>query len=467
MSCCNNQTEYYDYLRSLGGFPLGFKASVSSFTFLPLERPSEEPYRMNMAAVAASEPCRSFAGVFTKNAVPGAPVRIGRERLEKEFMRGILVNNRISNVAARGGRAAALRLTAAAESILGIESGSLFPSSTGIIGWQLPEQEMLKALPDLLGPLRNDGTQMNARAAREAAEEAEEAGDDRARSPESPRSPESSDALLKFARAIMTTDSFPKIRVRELGRGRIVAVAKGAGMIEPNMATMLGFIFTDLDVPRDALREILKDAVDVSFNRISVDSDQSTSDMVLAFSSGKFGVELEDFRREFTELCRDLSMDIVRNGEGTAHVMDIEVCGSADRDLSREIGKAVGNSPLVKTAVYGNDPNVGRILSAVGDYLGNKNLQLDGKRLSIFIGGEMVFSQGVFHLDKEKEEILSGYLKERSQNPRVTGYPQHDRCVHIKIDLGESEQPAVSGGVHVYASDLGHEYVHENADYRS
>nr|WP_053335708.1 bifunctional ornithine acetyltransferase/N-acetylglutamate synthase [Salinispira pacifica] len=349
MSCCSNQSEYYDYLRSLGGLPLGFKASVSSLTFLPRERPSEEPYRMNIAAVVASEPCSSFAGVFTKNAVPGAPVLIGRKRLEKAAMHGILVNNRISNVAARDGQAAALRLTAAAETILGIDPGSLFPSSTGIIGWQLPEDEMLKALPGLLEPLKGHGSDASRAAAVDSAAEtvrdpANETAAETARKPGA--SPESADSLLAFARAIMTTDSYPKIRVRKVGRGRIVGVVKGAGMIEPDMATMLGFIFTDLQVPRDALREILKEAVDCSFNRISVDSDQSTSDMVLAFSSGKIGVELEEFQREFTELCRDLSMDIVRNGEGTAHVMDIEVCGSQDPRLSREIGKAVANSPL-------------------------------------------------------------------------------------------------------------------------
>jgi glutamate N-acetyltransferase/amino-acid N-acetyltransferase len=431
MSGFKNQREYFRHLRGLGPLPEGFRAGTTSFTFMPAERPSEEPYRMDLSAVVLDEPTDVFAGAFTRNAVPGAPILIARERIGKPRMQGVLINNRISNVAASGGRATAERLAAEAGRLLGIDGSLLFPSSTGIIGWALPETEMTAALPDLARNLGGD--------------------------------PRRDGLPLDIARAIMTTDSFPKIRVRSIGAGRIMAIAKGAGMIEPNMATMLVFILTDLDIPRDVLREVLVQSLDGGFNAISVDGDQSTSDMVLAFSSRRFPVELGDFRREFIGLCRDLSLDIVRNGEGTGHVMEISVSGDADADFLRMIGRAVGNSPLVKTAVYGNDPNVGRILSAVGDCAGNAGRSIDSRRLTISIGGHRVFADGVFTISRETEEILAGYLAEQSQNPRISGYPQNDNLVKIAIDLGGEGGKAER----IYASDLGHEYVSENADYRT
>ena len=428
MSGFNNQQEYYRYLESLGDLPEGFRSAVTSLNFIPLERPSAEPYGMNMAIMLLDEPSESFAAVFTKNEICGAPVLIGRTRLERETMQAVLVNNRISNVAAEGGLTTAQTLCAHAAKLFNIEEAGIFPSSTGIIGWRLPQEEMLRAMPNLLSADHQNGQ------------------------------------LIGLAQAIMTTDSYPKIRVKQLKQGKIVGVAKGAGMIEPNMGTMLSFIMTDLDIGPDDLRRILSSVVDDSFNTISVDGDQSTSDMVLAFSSRKYSIELADFETAFWELCRELSQDIVRNGEGTAHVMKIEVGGHSDRSFCRRIAKAVGNSPLVKTAIYGNDPNVGRILSAVGDQAGADGHALDIRRLSIRMGKETVFNAGVFNLNKEREGILAEYLKEQSQNPRVTGYPQHDRCVHILIDLGEDRSAPFE---QVYASDLGHEYVHENADYRS
>lgn len=430
MAGFKDKEDYYSYLRSLGGLPDGFRSFSTSLTFVPVERPGADPYRMNIAALLMDAPTDAFGAVFTRNSVCGAPVIIGRERLKRATMQGLLVNNRISNVAARGGVETAEAICAQAAELFGIEKEEIFPSSTGIIGWRLPQKEMLAAMPGLLPPA------------------------DRA----APADP--AEQLLSFAESIMTTDSYPKIRVKQLGRGRIVGVAKGAGMIEPNMATMLAFIMTDLDIEREELRRILGLAVDNSFNTISVDGDQSTSDMVLAFSSRQYSVKSDDFEFALRELCAELSRDIVRNGEGTAHVIQVDVGGHWDAGLCRKIGKAVGNSPLVKTALYGNDPNVGRILSAIGDQAGADVLDID--RLSIRIGEETVFRSGVFDLNKEREEALTEYLKVHSQNPRITGYPQNDRVVHIVIDLG-GDAPFQR----VFASDLGHEYVHENADYRS
>jgi glutamate N-acetyltransferase/amino-acid N-acetyltransferase len=261
----------------------------------------------------------------------------------------------------------------------------------------------------------------------------------------------------------MTTDSFPKVRDAEVGAGRLVAIAKGAGMVEPNLATMLVFILTDVTISREELRRALRDAVDGSFNSITIDGDQSTSDMVLAMSSGrKPPAGRNEFRTALETVCKQLATDIVRNGEGAGHVIRVSVEGAPDASDARAVAKAVSNSPLVKTAIFGNDPNVGRIVSAVGDYAGNNGLPLDLTRLRVRVGEEAVFEGGVFALDREKEVRLSEYLSGASMNPRLKGYPQHEREVKISISLGSGAGSAV-----VLGSDLSHEYIRENADYRT
>ncbi len=424
MTVCKEKEDYYQHLSALGGFPDGFYSMVTSLTFVPAERDTE--CRMNIAALLLDEPSTSFAGVFTRNEACGAPVKIGRKRLERKTMRGVLVNNRISNVAVKDGMETAGILCTRAGELFGIDGEGIFPSSTGIIGWRLPLNEMLHALPNLLSSTQR--------------------------------------TVIHFAEAIMTTDRYPKIRARTLGQGKIMAVAKGAGMIEPNMATMLVFIMTDIDIEREELRNILRDVAHTTFNTISVDGDQSTSDMALAFSSRKHRASLSEFKRALQELCEEVSMDIVRNGEGTAHVMRIEVGGNPNGALCRSLAKAAANSPLVKTAIYGNDPNVGRILAAIGDQAAAEGYSLNTRNLSIRIGEETVFHSGSFDMLKDREENLTAYLKAQSQDPQIRGYPQNNCLVHIVIDLGDDKNAPFQK---VFASDLGHEYVSENADYRS
>ena len=273
----------------------------------------------------------------------------------------------------------------------------------------------------------------------------------------------SGDGALSFASGIMTTDSYPKLRSVSVGNGRVVGIAKGAGMIEPDMATMLAFIVTDLDVDRDTCRSVLSSAVSESFNCISLDSDQSTSDMALLFASKRRGaVDRSEFARAVEHICRQLAEDIVRNGEGVGHVIRVTVEGAGSDIDARLLGKAVVNSPLVKTAIYGNDPNVGRILGALGDCAGKHNLEFDPATVEILLGDTQVFSGGEFHLDRQKEIQLSSYLKRASMNPRVRGYPQHERNVELYVQCGQG-----AGSARVLGSDLSDEYVHENADYRS
>lgn len=406
--------------------PAGFRASTAALSFVPEERPTQEPYRMNLATVLLDEPTSSFAGVFTRNAFPGAPVLIGKERLKRDHVSGILVNNKIANVSSKSGVADATALCASFGGLVGIDGESLFPVSTGIIGWGLPVEDMRAAMPTLVAGLQ-------------------------------------SEQLLPVAQAIMTTDSFPKIRRREFGKGSIVGIAKGAGMIEPNLATMLVFILTDFSFDRNEAREILRQVSERSFNSISVDSDQSTSDMCLLLGSGKAGsISGIDLESLLLPLCSELAHDIVRNGEGTSHVISLQVHGRKDHDEARAIAKAVVNSPLVKTAIYGNDPNVGRILSSMGDYIGNAGLGADRSKLEIRIGDQLVFANGVFLLDKEKEILISEYFADAAMNTRIHGYPQHDKTIEIRVDFHDGP-----GWARVLGSDLTHEYVTENADYRS
>ena len=416
-----------DYLTSLEAkatLPKGFKTSSVGFTFFPKERPVDKPLPMKLNLLLLDEPTASFAGAFTQNAFPGAPVILGREILQQPQVQGVLINNKISNVGSPTGVEDSRRLCTATEGLL--QCSSLFPSSTGIIGWSLPVPEMEGALPGLVEGLQ-------------------------------------SLSALPLAQGIMTTDSYPKLSSITLGEGRILGVAKGAGMIEPNLATMLVFLVTDIKVSREELRGILSRVIQRSFNSISVDSDQSTSDTVLAFSSNHYDApSLGAFEAALELVCLDLAKNIVRNGEGTSHVLDVTVSGAPDYTLDRDAAKAVVNSPLVKTAIYGNDPNLGRLVSSLGDFWGNKGLKLDSTRLQVTLGGETVFSEGAFRLDKEKELRLSLAMKTALLPEKKEGFPPHSRSVEITFDLGLGNAKA-----QVWGSDLSHEYIHENADYRS
>jgi glutamate N-acetyltransferase/amino-acid N-acetyltransferase len=259
-----------------------------------------------------------------------------------------------------------------------------------------------------------------------------------------------------------------------VGDGRIVGIAKGAGMIEPNLATMLVYILTDLEIARDALRGMLRETVDGSFNAMSIDSDTSTSDTVVALSSARVPCpDLAAFQRALTQVCSDLTEDVVRNGEGVHHVLRVHVRGAPDAALARAVGKSVVNSPLFQCAVAGNDPNVGRLVCAIGKHLGAADQQLDVSRTRLSMGGIELMSEGVFRLDPDKERRLVQHLEQAelyASAPPADGltfrppvdYPPHERCVVIEIDLGAGNAQAL-----VLGADRTHEYISENADYRS
>ncbi len=383
---------------------------------------------MTLSLILLDEPSELFGGVFTQNAFPGAPVILGKERLSRRVTRGVLVNNRIANVCAIRGREKAERILSGLADSIGGEGTDFFSASTGVIGWTLPERAMLDGLHQLKDQLGGDA-----------------------------------DNLFPVSRGIMTTDAFPKVRSALAGTGMVTGTAKGAGMIEPNMATMLAFILTDVDIPRDTLRRILKRVAGETFNRISIDGDQSTSDMVLLFSSGMVkDADSAVFEESLYSVCNHLAEDLVRNGEGTGHVIRVQVKGAGNPVQAEGIGKAVINSPLVKTAIYGNDPNVGRIIMAVGDYAGNNGIPLVPDRVRILMGEEVIFNRGTFILDREKEKTLSAYLSSCALETENKKFPAHERTVDITLELGLGD-----GRCEVVGSDLSYQYVRENADYRT
>jgi len=427
---------YYQALKERALVPRGFRFAVAATQFTPVELGAGgSPLPINLAAILAPAASRAWAAVLTRNRVTGAPVEIVRNHSGRP-VRGILINNKVANVCARDGVAAARALLDRAGSALGVAPEELLPASTGVIGWQLPVTALGAAAPALASSLE-------------------------------------SATPLAVARAIMTTDAYPKLRSAQTASGhRVLGVAKGAGMIEPDLATMLAFIVTDAPAGAAELQRELQRAARRSFNRISVDGDQSTSDMVVLLSSRERvpgSAATPGLGAALQQVCAELASDIVRNGEGTRHVIEVAVTSRLQEQDAAAVAKAVANSPLVKTAVYGNDPNVGRIASAAGDYLGSRQdlRHLGARNLAITLGDRQVFADGAFTIDPALERHLSAYLQE-CRCDSSGGFPPHDRVVRIGIEIGAAAFPAQEQRtVRVLASDLGYEYVRENADYRS
>jgi glutamate N-acetyltransferase/amino-acid N-acetyltransferase len=422
------------WLATQAALPVGFRVGCTRFEFMPKEAP--KPAKMALTLIALDRPTDAFAAMFTRNAFPGAPVIIGRKRLGEPRLGAIVINNKISNVCAPGGVETSERICAATAQAMSLAQSEVLPSSTGVIGWSLPENAIIGALSQAVASL-------------------------------------TAKSILPAAEGIVTTDLYPKIRRVSVGAGSIVGIAKGAGMIEPNMATLLVYVLTDIAVPRDELRAMLARAVDVSFNSVSVDSDTSTSDTIVALSSGRVPlVDSAAFERGFHQVCRDLAEDVVRNGEGVRHVIRVTVKNAASVELGRALGKAVVNGPLFKCAVAGNDPNVGRLIQAIGKHVGAHAPTTDLSRLNVHMGGIEIFARGVFQLDPAKETALTAHLKNAElyqSAPTPAGifaapidFPAHERSVEIDIDLGNGSASAT-----VFGGDLTHEYVSENADYRS
>lgn len=432
-----SKEEYEAYLMEASGLPKGFATGSAVGSFVPEEAPLMGSLPIKGTIIHLTDgPSENWAAVFTQNKFPGSPIIVGRSRLASgKPIQTLVINNKISNVCSGGnGVANSEMVCEAVAKALNLEFGldSVLPSSTGVIGWRLPAKELAQdVVPRAVEALQ-------------------------------------SESAFVAARDIMTTDRYPKLRSKTLSNGaRLIGIAKGAGMIEPNMATMLSYILTDATVPKSELQSMLSEAVNGSFNSISVDGDESTSDTAVVVSSNKVDMEddeiMEEFRSALKEICSGLAADLVRNGEGTGHVMRVAINNFPGSSLeARRLGRHVVNSPLFKCAVSGNDPNTGRLAGAIGSFMGKFKGNEDVSKMTITLGGRTIFCEGKFVLEGDSvEKELSDHMKNAQQN-ELSDFPEHQKCVEIGIDFVVGNASAT-----VYGSDLTNEYITVNADYRS
>jgi glutamate N-acetyltransferase/amino-acid N-acetyltransferase len=340
--------------------------------------------------------------VFTRNAFPAAPILVTREHLKASgnLTRAVLVNAGNANaVTGEAGLDAARQCAAELSKHLGCKPSEIFLSSTGVIGRPLPVQKIVAQMPALVRTMSPGGAE-------------------------------------DFSRAIMTTDTVPKVAAASASGVRMLGFAKGSGMIHPDMATMLSYILTDAKVDFPALDKALRYAVDRSFHSITVDGDTSTNDTVAVLANGASGItpSPEAFTAQLTEVCQALAKAIARDGEGATKFVEIRVEGAPTDAAARAIGRTIARSPLVKTAIYGCDPNWGRLICAVG----NSGIPLSGEKVELFIDGV---------------PLINGDLK-------LVAEKLNSKEVRIRVALHSGPGTAT-----VWTCDLTEQYIHINADY--
>jgi glutamate N-acetyltransferase/amino-acid N-acetyltransferase len=354
-----------------------------------------------------SEVDAAAAALFTRNHFPGAPVILGRETIHSGRLRAIVANSKCSNVATgERGIANARRMAGAAATEIGTTADRVLVSSTGVIGVQLPIEKIEKGIHGMRTDLQDD-----------------------------PR---------VGAEGIMTTDTHPKALSASVGDATVTWVAKGSGMIEPNMATLLVFIFTDALVESPLLDRMLRDAASSSFNMLSVDSDTSTSDTCAILANGLAGtVDNRELARTLTAGCIRMTEMLARDGEGAEHLVRVIVRDAASDAEARRVAKTVVNSPLVKTMVHGADPNVGRLLMAVGKCI---DCTVRPDSTDVWINGLAVVKGGM-RLNFDENLVRASLRTE---------------VVELEISLGVGGARATA-----YGCDLSQGYVDENAAYYS
>ncbi len=391
---------------------------IKGFQFSAVEAAIKKPGRRDLALIYSEVPATACA-VFTTNAVKAAPVILSRERIVSGIAQVLIVNSGNANACTgEQGMIAATETARLVAEGLGIAEETVQVASTGVIGVQMPMDRLRAGIPGAIDALTT-GT------------------------------------LADVSEAIMTTDTFPKMEVKQVNIGTsgytIAGIAKGAGMIMPNMATMLSFIITDATVDAPFLNLIFKQAINTSFNMISVDGDTSTNDTCLIMANGMAGnpvitagtPEGAAFEQALNDVLLSLAKQIVLDGEGATKFVEIRVTGATTAVDAKRAAMAIANSSLVKTAFFGQDANWGRIFAAVG-YSG---AVVDQTRLSLSFNDVIMAQQGVF-AGHDAEARGTEVLKENQFT--------------VTVDLGMG-----SGTATVFTSDLSHEYVTINADYRT
>ena len=379
----------------------------------------KRPGRKDVVVMRCAEGSR-VAAVTTTNAFCAAPVIVTRERVQGD-VRYLLTNTGNANAGTGAdGLANALRTCAALAALTGVKESAILPFSTGVIGEPLPVEKIEAALQAALDDL-------------------------------------AADHWAEAATGIMTTDTLPKGTSRQFQHAgqtlTVTGISKGAGMIRPNMATMLGYIATDANVARDVLQNLVLDAANKSFNRITIDGDTSTNDCCLLIATGQTSLaEITEASGELYSLLRqavfevfmEVAQAIVRDGEGATKFVTVQVNGGGNHQECLDVGYAVAHSPLIKTALFASDPNWGRILAAVG-YAGVPNL--DVSLIDVFLGDVCIASQG-------------GRAASYTEEQGAAVMQQEEITIRIELGRGTCSET-------IWTTDLSHEYVRINAEYRS
>lgn len=379
-------------------FPRGFRCASRNVGLKPSARD---------LTLFASDRDAAAAAVFTRNHFPGAPVILGRETLRAGVLRAVIANSKVSNVATgQAGVDNARRMARAAALELGTTADKVLVSSTGVIGVPLPIEKIERGVVGMTAELQDDP--------------------------------------MVGAEGIMTTDSHPKALSASVGEATITWVAKGSGMIEPNMATMLSYIFTDAALDAATLDRLLREAVSGTFNMLSVDTDTSTSDTCAILANGAAGpVDEAEFLRVLRAGCTRMTEILARDGEGAEHLLRVSVRGALTAIEARVVAKSIVNSPLVKTMVHGADPNVGRLLMAVGKCF---TCTIVPASTDAWINGFQVVGRG------ERLAFDDAVVRETLSR----------EVVDIEVSLGVGD-----GSATAYGCDLTKGYVDENAAYYS
>jgi glutamate N-acetyltransferase/amino-acid N-acetyltransferase len=396
--------------------PLDFR--VPGFLFSGIPTGVKKDGRRDLGLIYSEVPA-SVAGLFTSNKIKAAPVQLSMERLRGGLCRAVIVNSGNANACTGGpGLKDAREVTSLIAEGLAIDERLVFPASTGVIGVPLPVKKIREGIPGLIDHLSPEG-------------------------------------WMRTVEAIMTTDTFPKVEVKTCRikgkQVKLCGMVKGAGMIRPDLATMLSFLVTDADISASLLQRMLGKAAEASFNRITVDGETSTNDTVLLLANGRAGHSClnrmdrdgEIFQSVLLKVCQNLAGSLVKDGEGATKVVEIEVRGGRNPEDAKKAAYAIAHSPLVKTAFFGEDANWGRIVCA----LGYSGAQVNPDRIDVFFDKSPIVKNGV-GLGGRSEERAGQVLKKKSFK------------VTVDLHLGKSR-------FSVLTTDLSIDYVKINASYRS
>jgi len=358
--------------------------------------------------VIYSEKQADAAAMFTKSRFCGAPIPIGKKNVANGKLQCFAINSKNANVATgEEGIKNVEEIVNLIADELNISPEDILPSSTGVIGHQLPMDKIRAGIKNLNDSLVEGRLDIS-------------------------------------AEAIMTTDTHPKLLMCKVGNATLMGIAKGSGMIEPNMATMLAYFVTDAAIPSETLQGMLKDAVNLSFNMVSIDTDTSTSDTVAIMANGLAGeVDMQEFKQALNLLSIELAKEVARDGEGATKLLEVTVDEASNFLQAKNIAKSIVNSPLVKTAIFGRDANWGRVAMAIGKC--EEELEVNPEEISIYFGDILIYNRRPIN----DENIISN-IEQYLENPEIK----------IRVSLGLGTEDAT-----VWGCDLSYEYVRINGEY--